>query len=80
MIIVLSETRRVVSDSKEFKLQRLKKVKGDPTWVSYRHYMEYEGMLKGASEQLLKESEAEGVEDCSQFLRQAREALLEMRR
>ena len=69
MILQLSETRRITSDENAFKLQKkIKRDKRGREWKSYRWYHSIGQALSGVSQQLLRESEANGMQEINQVL------------
>ena len=61
MIINLTGDRRIITDTYGYNLQKLGINKGDPVWTSYKYYMTLQGLCKGVSEQLLRETDAIGL-------------------
>ena len=83
MIIQLTENRRISSDSHQFTLEKLRKLKNRETgeqedkWVAYAYYGSLKAALKSVPTQLLKESSAIGITEVLRVLRQTERKLLQ---
>ena len=83
MIIQLTEDRRISSDSHQFTLEKLRKVKSKETgeledkWTAYSYYGTLKAALKSVPTQPLKESDANGLTEVLRTLRQTEHKLLQ---
>ena len=77
MKIMFTEDRRLSSDSHQFTLDKRRVVKGVDIWTPYAYYGSLRQALRCIPQQLLKESDAEGVMEILRVLRRTEKRLLE---
>ena len=78
MKLQLTETHRLVSDKHCYKLQKqtISKKTGKATWKAYRYYGSLASVFKNVPEQLLRESDANGLPEILKTLRATEHQLL----
>ncbi len=65
---MLSENRKITSDSNQYELRKLAIIKGKEVWTGYMFFSSLNRCLKAIPEQLLKESNANGWTECKNVL------------
>jgi|14_taG_2_1085336.scaffolds.fasta_scaffold00463_20 hypothetical protein len=77
MEIKINESYRIVSDKRQYILQKRKVVKNEVFWVGHMYFGTLESAFKAIPEQFLKDSDAKGWSECAEVLKSTKTALLE---
>lgn len=76
MKLQLTKDRQLTSDTYGYQLRKKVTIKGEEQWQSYLYFGNMASAIKQVPEQILRESDAEGITEILRFLRSTETKLL----